>query len=150
GPEGHRRLLRLLRRPRPRDLLARGRARRCRQPCRPCRLQPRGAAGGFRARLGRGRGSGRIHEPGRLGKADMSTAPHTGRAKQPDRPPVTVPRLAEMWRAGEPIVMVTAYDFPSAQAVEEAGVDIVLVGDTAAMVVLGYDGTPPIRMDEMI
>jgi 3-methyl-2-oxobutanoate hydroxymethyltransferase len=64
--------------------------------------------------------------------------------------PVTVPRLAEMKRAGEPIVMVTAYDFPSAQAVEEAGVDVVLVGDTAAMVVLGYDATAPIRMDEMI
>jgi 3-methyl-2-oxobutanoate hydroxymethyltransferase len=63
---------------------------------------------------------------------------------------VTVPRLAEMKREGRPIVMVTAYDFPSAQAVEDAGVDVVLVGDTAAMVVLGYDGTPPIRMDEMI
>ncbi len=64
--------------------------------------------------------------------------------------PVTVPRLAEMKREGEPIVMVTAYDFPSAQAVEEAGVDVVLVGDTAAMVVLGYDATAPIRMDEMV
>jgi 3-methyl-2-oxobutanoate hydroxymethyltransferase len=63
---------------------------------------------------------------------------------------VTVPRLAEMKRDGQRIVMVTAYDYPSAQAVEEAGVDVVLVGDTAAMVVLGYDGTPPIRMDEMI
>jgi 3-methyl-2-oxobutanoate hydroxymethyltransferase len=66
------------------------------------------------------------------------------------RQPVTVPRLAEMKRAGQPIVMVTAYDYPSAQAAEEAGVDVVLVGDTAAMVVLGYDGTTPIRMDEMI
>jgi len=64
--------------------------------------------------------------------------------------PVTVPRLAEMKQNGEPIVMVTAYDFPSAQAVEEAGVDVVLVGDTAAMVVLGYDATAPIRMDEMV
>jgi 3-methyl-2-oxobutanoate hydroxymethyltransferase len=64
--------------------------------------------------------------------------------------PVTVPRLAEMKQQGEPIVMVTAYDFPSAQAVEEAGVDVVLVGDTAAMVVLGYDATAPIRMDEMV
>jgi 3-methyl-2-oxobutanoate hydroxymethyltransferase len=64
--------------------------------------------------------------------------------------PVTVPHLAEMKRAGERIVMVTAYDYPSALAVEEAGADVVLVGDTAAMVVLGYDGTPPIRMDEMI
>jgi 3-methyl-2-oxobutanoate hydroxymethyltransferase len=64
--------------------------------------------------------------------------------------PVTVPWLAEMKQQGEPIVMVTAYDFPSAQAVEEAGVDVVLVGDTAAMVVLGYDATAPIRMDEMV
>jgi 3-methyl-2-oxobutanoate hydroxymethyltransferase len=64
--------------------------------------------------------------------------------------PVTVPRLGEMKQEGKPIVMVTAYDFPSAQAVEEAGVDVVLVGDTAAMVVLGYDATAPIRMDEMV
>jgi 3-methyl-2-oxobutanoate hydroxymethyltransferase len=64
--------------------------------------------------------------------------------------PMTIPRLAEMKRAGERIVMVTAYDFPSALAVEEAGVDVVLVGDTAAMVVLGYDATAPIRMDEMV
>jgi 3-methyl-2-oxobutanoate hydroxymethyltransferase len=63
---------------------------------------------------------------------------------------VTVPRLAEMKRSGEPIVMVTAYDYPSALAVEEAGVDVVLVGDTAAMVVLGHDATAPIEMDEMI
>jgi 3-methyl-2-oxobutanoate hydroxymethyltransferase len=63
---------------------------------------------------------------------------------------MTVPRLAEMKAAGEPIVMVTAYDFPSAQAVEEAGVDVVLVGDTAAMVVLGHDATTPIAMDEMV
>ena len=64
--------------------------------------------------------------------------------------PVTIPRLAEMKREGEPIVMVTAYDYPSALAVEEAGVDVVLVGDTAAMVVLGYDATAPIETDELI
>jgi 3-methyl-2-oxobutanoate hydroxymethyltransferase len=67
-----------------------------------------------------------------------------------ERKPVTLPRLAEMKEAGEPIVMVTAYDFPSAKAAEEAGVDIVLVGDTAAMVVLGYPGTEPVSMEEMI
>ena len=55
-----------------------------------------------------------------------------------------------MKAAGEPIVMVTAYDYPSAKVAEEAGVDIVLVGDTAAMVVLGYPGTEPVSMDEMI
>ena len=48
-----------------------------------------------------------------------------------------------MKRNGEPIVMVTAYDFPSARVAEEAGVDMVLVGDTAAMVVLGHDATTP-------
>jgi 3-methyl-2-oxobutanoate hydroxymethyltransferase len=68
----------------------------------------------------------------------------------PERKPVTVPRLAEMKQAGEPIVMVTAYDFPSAKVAEEAGADIVLVGDTAAMVVLGYPGTEPVSMDEMV
>ena len=67
-----------------------------------------------------------------------------------ERAPVTLPRLAEMKAAGEPIVMVTAYDYPSARVAEEAGVDLVLVGDTAAMVVLGYPGTEPVSMDEMI
>jgi 3-methyl-2-oxobutanoate hydroxymethyltransferase len=67
-----------------------------------------------------------------------------------ERAPMTIPRVAEMKASGEPIVMVTAYDFPSAQVAEEAGVDIVLVGDTAAMVVLGYDATTPVGMDEML
>ncbi|MGI8462005.1 MAG: 3-methyl-2-oxobutanoate hydroxymethyltransferase [Solirubrobacterales bacterium] len=63
---------------------------------------------------------------------------------------MTIPRLAEMKEAGEAIVMVTAYDHPSAQIVEEAGVDIVLVGDTAAMTVLGHQSTTPVSMDEMV
>ena len=67
-----------------------------------------------------------------------------------ERTPVTVPKLAEMKHASEPIVMVTAYDYPSAQVVERAGVDVVLVGDTAAMVVLGFDATTPVGMDEMV
>jgi 3-methyl-2-oxobutanoate hydroxymethyltransferase len=67
-----------------------------------------------------------------------------------ERAPITLPRLAEMKEAGEPIVMVTAYDYPSARVAEEAGVDMVLVGDTAAMVVLGYPGTEPVSMDEMV
>jgi 3-methyl-2-oxobutanoate hydroxymethyltransferase len=66
------------------------------------------------------------------------------------RKPMTLPRLAEMKAAGEPIVMVTAYDYPSALVAEEAGADIVLVGDSAAMVVLGYPGTEPVSMDEMV
>jgi len=67
-----------------------------------------------------------------------------------ERQPVTVPRLAEMKEAGERIVMVTAYDYPSAQIADESGVDVVLVGDTAAMVVLGHDATTPVGMDEMV
>jgi 3-methyl-2-oxobutanoate hydroxymethyltransferase len=67
-----------------------------------------------------------------------------------DRAPINLPRLAEMKAAGEPIVMVTAYDYPSAKVAEEAGADLVLVGDTAAMVVLGYPGTETVSMDEMI
>lgn len=67
-----------------------------------------------------------------------------------DRKRVTLPRLREMKEGGEPIVMVTAYDHPSAQVVEEAGVDVVLVGDSAAMTVLGHDSTVPVGMDEML
>lgn len=58
--------------------------------------------------------------------------------------------LAEMKRRGERIVMVTAYDAPGARFAEDAGIDIILVGDTAAMVVLGHDSTVPVSMDEMI
>ena len=62
-----------------------------------------------------------------------------------------LPELAEMKRRGQRIVMVTAYDAPGAGFAEDAGIDIVLVGDTAAMVVLGYEGTTvPVTMDEML
>jgi len=64
--------------------------------------------------------------------------------------PMTLPRLAEMKLNAEPIVMVTAYDFPSAEIAEAAGVDMVLVGDTAAMTVLGHSSTTPVSMDEML
>ena len=78
----------------------------------------------------------------------MSTAPKKASGSQRD--PVTIPGIAEMKRAGDKVVMVTAYDYPSAQIAEEAGVDVVLVGDTAAMVVLGHDATTPVGMDEML
>jgi 3-methyl-2-oxobutanoate hydroxymethyltransferase len=63
---------------------------------------------------------------------------------------MTLPRLAEKKRLGEPIVMVTAYDYPSAQVAEEAGVDVVLVGDSGAMTVLGYSSTVPVSVEEML
>lgn len=64
--------------------------------------------------------------------------------------PMSITRLREKKALGEPIVMITAYDYPSATVAEEAGVDIVLVGDSAAMVVLGYPNTTPVSMDEMV
>jgi 3-methyl-2-oxobutanoate hydroxymethyltransferase len=75
----------------------------------------------------------------------MSSAP-----RNEDRRKVTLTKLAEMRALGEPIVMVTAYDHPSALAVEAAGVDMVLVGDSAANCVLGYDSTVPVSVDELL
>jgi 3-methyl-2-oxobutanoate hydroxymethyltransferase len=63
---------------------------------------------------------------------------------------MTLPLLAEKKRLGEPIVMVTAYDYPSARAAEAAGVDLVLVGDSAATTVLGYNATTPVNLDDML
>jgi 3-methyl-2-oxobutanoate hydroxymethyltransferase len=80
----------------------------------------------------------------------MSSFPQVPDTPPTERQPVTLPHLAEMKRLGQPIVMVTAYDFPSAQVAEEAGVDIVLVGDSAANTVLGYDSTAPVSLDEML
>jgi len=79
----------------------------------------------------------------------MSTFPQIVSAP-PERLEMTLPRLAEKREAGEPIVMVTAYDHPSARAAEAAGVDLVLVGDSAAMVVLGHDSTVPVSTEEML
>ncbi|MGO1412310.1 MAG: 3-methyl-2-oxobutanoate hydroxymethyltransferase [Microbacterium sp.] len=58
--------------------------------------------------------------------------------------------LARMKANGERIVMVTAYDYPSAGIADAAGVDVVLVGDSGAMTVLGYDSTVPVTVDEML
>jgi len=81
----------------------------------------------------------------------MSATPRTKIPKNLDSPlPMTLPRLAEKKRLGEPIVMVTAYDYPSAQVAEAAGVDLVLVGDSGAMTVLGYPSTVPVSTEEML
>jgi len=81
----------------------------------------------------------------------VSATPHTSVPQHLDGPlPMTLPRLAERKCLGEPIVMVTAYDYPSAQVAQEAGVDVVLVGDSGAMTVLGYPSTIPVSTDEML
>jgi 3-methyl-2-oxobutanoate hydroxymethyltransferase len=69
----------------------------------------------------------------------------------PPKGKLPLPELAVMKQRGDKIVMVTAYDAPGARFAEDAGVEIILVGDTAAMVVLGYEGTTvPVTMDEML
>src|SRR5918912_4247821 len=81
----------------------------------------------------------------------MSTLPsNVNVPADASRLPMTLPRLAEKKRLGEPIVMVTAYDYPSARAAEAAAIDLVLVGDSGAMTVLGYPSTVAVEVDEML
>jgi 3-methyl-2-oxobutanoate hydroxymethyltransferase len=63
---------------------------------------------------------------------------------------ITVPSLVARKAAGPKIVSLTAYDFPTAKILDEAGVDIILVGDSLGMVVLGYESTVPVTMEEML
>ena len=74
----------------------------------------------------------------------------SGGARGPKTGRVTLASLAAKKDAGEPIVMVTAYDHPSARIADEVGVDVVLVGDSAANVVLGYSSTVPVTVEEML
>lgn len=67
-----------------------------------------------------------------------------------DRKKVTVRTLARMKRKGRKITMLTAYDYPTAEIADRAGVDMILVGDTVGMVVLGRETTLPVTMDEMV
>src|ERR1700759_5277966 len=81
----------------------------------------------------------------------MSATPRTPVPQNLHEPlPMTLPRLAEKKRLGEAIVMITAYDYPSAQVAQEAGVDVVLVGVSGAMTVLGYPSTVPVSVEEML
>ncbi len=70
----------------------------------------------------------------------------------PDQPTnkVTVPSILARKTTGPKIVCLTAYDFPTAKILDEAGVDLILVGDSLGMVVLGYENTVPVTMEEMI
>lgn len=67
-----------------------------------------------------------------------------------DRKKVTLPFLFRKVAKGEPIAMLTCYDYSTAYFQEEAGIDIILVGDSLGMTMLGYDGTLPVTMDDMI
>ena len=80
----------------------------------------------------------------------MSTPPRHDHPEPEQRRPITLTKLGEMRALGEPIVMVTAYDHPSAKVAEAAGVDVVLVGDSAANNVLGYTDTVPVTVEELL
>lgn len=72
-------------------------------------------------------------------------APPSGSRKK-----VTLGTLRSMHKKGEPITVVTAHDFPSAHAADHAGMDIVLVGDSLAMVALGMEDTSEVLLEEML
>jgi 3-methyl-2-oxobutanoate hydroxymethyltransferase len=72
----------------------------------------------------------------------------TSRPERDGKLPLT--ELQEMTSRGDPIVMVTAYDYPSGRLADAAGMDIVLVGDSAAMTILGHSSTVPATMEEML
>ncbi|KAH7658263.1 3-methyl-2-oxobutanoate hydroxymethyltransferase protein [Dioscorea alata] len=95
--------------------------------------------------------SGAMH---RLARRLFSNVPEStvygGPKPQNPNQRVTLNSLRQKHLAGDPITMVTAYDYPSAVQVDTAGIDICLVGDSAAMVVHGYDTTLPITLDEML
>jgi len=84
----------------------------------------------------------------------MSITNFPGRANSPSHETsltkVTIPSLAEMKRQGKPIAALTAYDYATSRLVDEAGIDLILVGDSLAMVVLGHENTLAVTVDEML
>src|SRR6202011_6078695 len=71
--------------------------------------------------------------------------------RKPERPEkVSAPSLRASKERGERLVCLTAYDYPTARVVDEAGIDVVLVGDSLGNVVLGYGNTVPVTLEEMV
>ena len=79
-----------------------------------------------------------------------SSAGDAAREPGTEHKSISVTSLRAKHKKGEAISMITAYDYPSAKAADAAGIDIILVGDSVGMVVLGYDSTTPVTMDEML
>src|ERR1700693_3848412 len=80
----------------------------------------------------------------------MSLTPIIGRRVDESRPKVTTSSLREQKLRHEPITCLTAYDYSAARLVDEAGIDMVLVGDSLAQTMLGYENTLSVTMDEML
>jgi 3-methyl-2-oxobutanoate hydroxymethyltransferase len=79
----------------------------------------------------------------------MKSTPDVGATRGP-RAKITAPHILEMKRRGELITSVTAYDFPTARLADEAGVEIILVGDSVGTVVLGYESTLPVTVEDIV
>ena len=114
------------------------------RPGRPLRRAPRPR----RRRARRRRPPDRQRRPRR--RPGMTTRPRQPGPNAPAPGKLPLTELAEMKRRGEKIVMVTAYDAPGGELADAAGVDLILVGDSAAMVVLGHQSTVPATVDELI
>ncbi len=67
-----------------------------------------------------------------------------------NRKKISLPYLYEKYQAGTPIVMLTCYDYPTAHLQEQAGIEMILVGDSLGMTMLGYESTLPVTMEDMI
>src|SRR5207253_9375129 len=80
----------------------------------------------------------------------MSLTPITGRRVDESRPKVTTASLRDQKLRHEPITCLTAYDYATARLVDEAGIEMILVGDSLAQTILGYDNTLSVTMDEML
>src|SRR5512132_2353636 len=80
----------------------------------------------------------------------MTTRPRTPGPNTPAPGKLPLTELAELKARRQPLVMVTAYDAPGGRLADAAGADLILVGDSASMVVLGHDSTVPATVDEML